>query len=475
MKKIVIVGLLISLSGCTFSRDEVKNVMNKVKNFKVEQSQDEKETTSKEEDFNNSGQAKEILSEQDLWAIYENKDANFSLRYPRNVVIGKNRNSDQIQLSVSVAPIDKIENPSISTEDFQNIAKKLEKGEYGEDMGESLENSKKIRELQAKNAQEGMVLSRFEVCDVVFERNLVFYTGEYQVFVSVIGPKEKIIEENPDFFKKDIENCSSEDVWVFERQSQFYSDLSDKKGAEISQEWFDAFDEIVNTIDIGNLVAAGYTNRVEIGQEDLSIDESEIVLMWPKISGINNTEVYEKIVNILDFEKVVGKSVEKIEKEYGDCKCGVVGTVYSVNYNTNGLLSISLSIDTLEAYSENTTKNFVINLNSGDALVIEDIVDSKKIKELVSLCDGKLQKNISDTKEALIKSGIDIPLEYYKGKFKEDNLKNYVLTDKGIGFTYDYEFPQVIKSAEPSPYIFVSYSEIKELLLSEGIIKEVIK
>jgi len=41
-------------------------------------------------------------------------------------------------------------------------------------------------------------------------------------------------------------------IWNFDKQAQFYQDLSQGKGSVVVQEWFDLFDEIISTIEFYN-------------------------------------------------------------------------------------------------------------------------------------------------------------------------------------------------------------------------------
>lgn len=475
MKKVIIIGLVFILSGCSFSGQDVKNAIEKVKNSTVEQESAELEISPEEQEFLDSGRAKAVESEQDLWQIYENKDANFTFRYPHNVKMVEDAKKGDVQLSVQVNILKEVEIPGFTDEDLKEISKKLAKGEYGEDLGWSIENSRRVRELRGINAQDNVVLSRFEVCDVIFERNLIFYVNDYQVVISLIGPREKIIEENKDFFTKDSEDCFMGQVWRFERQSEFYNMLNNNEAKKTTQDWFSSFDELVSTLDVGNLTESDYTNSAIVGLSNLNPDNMTPSLLWPKISGIKKVSAYESIIEVLNFEKNVGKNLTEILNEYSECKCGVMETSYSVNYNDNGVLSISLVVDTVQAYPSTNVNNYLIDLNTGNKLGVKETFRESKITELVKMIDGKLQKTITLTKEAIVKAKLDIPLEQYKGKFTEKYLENFKVTENGITFTYDFDFPQAIKSTEPSPYVFVSFEEMSGMFVDDVILEKLIK
>ena len=53
-----------------------------------------------------------------------------------------------------------------------------------------------------------------------------------------------------EYFKMDNVNCGEGLVWDLDKQAKFYLDLESGQGSEFAQRWFDAFEQIVNTIEI---------------------------------------------------------------------------------------------------------------------------------------------------------------------------------------------------------------------------------
>ena len=98
-----------------------------------------------------------------------------------------------------------------------------------------------------------MVLGRFEVCNVTFERKLLFYNNNYQIVITSSGPEKDIIDSMPQYFEINSSNCGNEKVWDFDKQAQFYQDLVDGKGSDVAQDWFNTFDDIISTIEISEI------------------------------------------------------------------------------------------------------------------------------------------------------------------------------------------------------------------------------
>jgi len=125
-----------------------------------------------EQDFNDSGQAKAILDETDLWKFHQDDNAGFSIKYPSNVNF-QGEGAGGYTLTVEVQKIEDLNGTmGFDTETAQKNKEALQIGEYGQNVDWPLEASKMSVTLGPVNAQHFIVLSRFEVCDVVFEKDI---------------------------------------------------------------------------------------------------------------------------------------------------------------------------------------------------------------------------------------------------------------------------------------------------------------
>lgn len=206
-----------------------------------------------EEEFNASGRAKAVEQESDLWPTHHDDAAGIMLGYPPEVTLDEDgKAGDTLRLTVSAMSIaDMPESAPMGhgTDTALPNMTALEKGELGRVVDFSIPDSEKVRTLKdGINAQEYMVVARFEVCDVTFQRILNFFNNDHQVTVTVHGPKATIVAENPQYFTTDSENCGDETIWNFDKQADFYATLKAGTLGGTAQTWFDTFDDIADTI-----------------------------------------------------------------------------------------------------------------------------------------------------------------------------------------------------------------------------------
>jgi hypothetical protein len=241
MKKLLI-GFLFTflLAGCTQNTQISKKVI------------DSKDPISEEEQvFYDSGRAKAIEKESDLWQFFESPEADFSFRYPHNVSREASE-STRLFLSIdtkAIAEMEEFAPLGFGSDMALKNKEALARGEYGEGVDFSLPASQTVRNLGAVNAQDFMVLGRFEVCDKVLERKLYFFHKEHQVVITLEIPRERVASAIPELLVTNFENCGEERVWDFGKQPLFYTELVAGNGEEAIQEWFDTFEQIVETIE----------------------------------------------------------------------------------------------------------------------------------------------------------------------------------------------------------------------------------
>ncbi len=188
------------------------------------------------------------------WKLYEDKAAGFSLKYPADLILHQpddNYSQSNLELYIGSGKIESLSDPmGYDKETAIKVEQALRQGNYGEPINMPLDVSRKVKNLGPINAQQFMVLSQLDACDLRLDKHLIFFNNNYEVLITLQGSKDAIISENPQYFTVDEENCGEETMWNFDKQDQFYQDLVDGKLTGEAQKWFNLFDDIVDTINI---------------------------------------------------------------------------------------------------------------------------------------------------------------------------------------------------------------------------------
>lgn len=216
------------------------------------------ENNAAEEEFNASGRAKAIDNDLDMWMLYEDAKTGFSFQYPTDTVLVDDSSfmlgSETPQVKVTVQNMDMIEEGpwSISAEQVKKNIEDLSGGNFGVTGDNALEYSKKVSMAGHLFAQDFMVLSRLDMCNVTVERKLTFYFNNNQIEIVDYAPINKVIGLMPEYFTTDEGNCGTDHVWDLTKHAQFYTALSEQKAPEEIQEWYDNFDKMIGTIEFAH-------------------------------------------------------------------------------------------------------------------------------------------------------------------------------------------------------------------------------
>lgn len=186
---------------------------------------------------------------------YTNSDAGFSFSYPSTIVLNdESQNSNKIMLFTNVDKLTDIPEDlpmSMGRIDALKEKERLSKGEGDE-----------LVKIGSLNGQIDTTFAQLDVCSVMFVRTVTFFPGEYRVKLVLAAPKARIFAEMSEYFKIDQANCGPGQVWDLNKVNGFEVKLKDKHGSGVAQEWYDAFEPIVQSISLmppSNAIPADWT------------------------------------------------------------------------------------------------------------------------------------------------------------------------------------------------------------------------
>jgi hypothetical protein len=135
---------------------------------------------------------------------------------------------------------------------------------------------------------------------------------------------------------------------------------------------------------------------------------------------------------------------------------------YNVDYNKNGILGVSLTIEGSGAYPDGSTKPVVVNVKTGSRVLPADVFTN--LNELAAKArikqHAEIKQGLIDIKKD--EPDADSPENLFESaNFTAANLKEFSVSDKGVTFWYDYGFPHVIEAMQPEGRFFFSWAQLK--------------
>lgn len=203
----------------------------------------------------------------------------------------------------------------------------------------------------------------------------------------------------------------------------------------------------------------------------LSQYKKSFSVVRPKVKGAT-TAIAGKIETAISYEKNFDFSVKDEINEFQ----WLEEASYAVDYNKNGILGLTLSVMGSGAYPSESSKPVVVNLKTGEKVSAKDVF--VKLSELAV--------KAKQTQQIEIKRGIaEIKKEnpdeenpatlFESADFTVENLDKFTVSDKGITFWYDYDFPHVIEAWQPEGRYFFTWTQLKPFINRGGIFAQFVK
>lgn len=203
---------------------------------------------------------------------------------------------------------------------------------------------------------------------------------------------------------------------------------------------------------------------------DVPDHKKDFEINYPRYSG-RPAPVLEKLKDGTDYWKLFDMSLEdNLADDDWLSSCD-----YTVKYNAKNLLSIWLSCDGTAAYVSGMTKYLSFDLRSGEKLKIEDLFKAESLaglnKAIINVLKAEEAKMDAEGKEYLADERKSYPeIKPTPDNIKLKDLSGFTITDKGVIFHYEYNFPNVIKALEPSGELFISFANLKPFISPDGLL-----
>jgi hypothetical protein len=203
-----------------------------------------------------------------------------------------------------------------------------------------------------------------------------------------------------------------------------------------------------------------------------SPEKAKIVIHYPRIRSANRA-LSRRIERNISFAKVVDLNLADEIKSDGQW---LESAWFDVNYNKKGILSITLSMSGSGHFSSTISRSVVVDLKTGRQVKSNDVFDNM---------DG-LAKLVFKYQQAEIEQAmIDIPkMEGYgdfdSGKWFGDmtinflNLQEFIVSDEGVTFKFDYGFPRIMLPAQPPGIFLIKWHELKPFISRLGLLGKLV-
>lgn len=201
-----------------------------------------------------------------------------------------------------------------------------------------------------------------------------------------------------------------------------------------------------------------------------------VEVRYPLVSGVQTPALKTKIENSINywrnFETTLKESLSDTWLSSLD---------YEVNYNSNGVLDISLFMEGVGAYPDTATKNIIVNLKTGEHVKFADVFKTESLGKLAEMVNKKLDEEKKEIferieEDSLTKEDKDsLKQQVRELKFTVDSFDEFSVSDKGVTILYDAGFPHAIQALQPVGRYFFSYNELKPFIKTNSILGQFLR
>ena len=202
-------------------------------------------------------------------------------------------------------------------------------------------------------------------------------------------------------------------------------------------------------------------------------DKRTAVIYYPFISGLRDPAVLRRVRSLLNVANVSGLSLREHRENFWLDELD-----YEVNHNANHILDITFTSQGEGPYPASHSRTIPIDLKTGRILKARDVFVEDRFDELAASVEVRLKLEVAElikTAKENIPDADNVIELLVKQKFEVKNLDDFSISQEGVKFLYDPDFPHVYVGFEPLGGYLIPYSSLKSFIKATGPLAQFVK
>jgi hypothetical protein len=197
--------------------------------------------------------------------------------------------------------------------------------------------------------------------------------------------------------------------------------------------------------------------------------KKEFTITYPKVKAATPS-LSAKIERSISYQSVIDLRLKDEMNEFQ----WLESADFEVKYNKNGILCVEDSMEGTAAYPSDVSKIVCVDTRTGVRARPADVFTN-----IVGLTAMVRKAQESEKRKAIpqIKKDnpdVEEPEQLFGDKrLTAKDLDGYEVSDKGVTFHYDYEFPHVAQGLQPDGNFFYTWSQLRPYIKKGGLLTRV--
>ncbi len=195
-----------------------------------------------------------------------------------------------------------------------------------------------------------------------------------------------------------------------------------------------------------------------------STAQDDARIQVPVLSGLTNKTLLRRLQKAVLPQEVFKGSLAALKQDPW-----LTDVDYIVNCNRHYVLDVSYRISGVAAYPDSYDEHITLDLKTGKPLRAGDLFRAAALPKLAAMVNRAMQ---SDIRKSIQGGDKDLKPELQERLshlvFTAKDLTEFTVSAQGVTFYYTFDFPHVIKSAEPDGRYFFSFAALRSLVRHDG-------
>lgn len=216
-------------------------------------------------------------------------------------------------------------------------------------------------------------------------------------------------------------------------------------------------------------VRATVTNRV-VAMSNAECGNARWIL---PVVAAPNASATAAMRRALSVNALFGQTETELRRAFAEDCAGVTSASYMVTYNRSGLLGLTVSADTMGAYSDSSAIFLTFALASGRSVGLDELLTPAGKRRVLAQFSERIRTRVTQLEATVEAEGGDSHGDFHELLNSiEPSISYFSVTEAGILLVHDFDFPHYMLASEPDGSVVFTWAQLGNALAPAGLLAD---